>query len=461
METSAAPRIGVPPLAGICTLKDAARPGYSVDQNVSRLLRYHWVLRRLGEHLITRIPGTPEWEVKCGFSYQQWLDGEHADGLRRRISELRSPAPRLDVAPASGLEAFVHELGAAADSAELLSGVCKVARPALIATLEQHLDRTNPLVDQPTCRLLRIIIAEQQQAVQWGVQALAALAAGDEAADRVRRWKDHLQHYLDAAGGIAGDSAPGTGAVPPPRVRDTQHDTIPRRDSRFQHSYDFDFPPHTVYNSAKASAAERNLALLCKRLLEMDVPEMMASFLMEDTEMPWEHHLAYRRQLWDEARHAMMGEAAFEAAGIDWTKIPLNVGFSLRLNRHANARERELMLYAIEQSLMPSETGKRFEYETAVEAGDALSATYHDYDWADEVLHAQTGRRWLRLAGLLGPDYMDVARAVHARTWRELDRYRTHTNGVNWWRTFVRQVLGFESALTEEDLGIPQILPTE
>jgi hypothetical protein len=32
---------------------------------------------------------------------------------------------------------------------------------------------------------------------------------------------------------------------------------------------------------------------------------------------------------------------------------------------------------------------------------------------------------------------------------------------VNWWRNFVRQVLGFESALPEEDLGEPQILPTE
>ena len=51
-----------------------------------------------------------------------------------------------------------------------------------------------------------------------------------------------------------------------------------------------------------------------------------------------------------------------------------------------------MMLFAIEQSLMPAETGKRYEYETAVAAGDELSAHFHDYDWYDKVLHAQIGR---------------------------------------------------------------------
>ena len=69
-----------------------------------------------------------------------------------------------------------------------------------------------------------------------------------------------------------------------------------------------------------ASAEERNLALLCKRTLEMDVPEMMASIMMERTDQPWEFHRDYSRQLWDEARHAMMGSVAFEARGVDWTR---------------------------------------------------------------------------------------------------------------------------------------------
>ena len=45
------------------------------------------------------------------------------------------------------------------------------------------------------------------------------------------------------------------------------------------------------------------------------------------------------------------------------------------------------MLYFIEQGLMPK-TGKRYEWEVGVASGDPLSATFQDYDWADEVLHA-------------------------------------------------------------------------
>ena len=45
---------------------------------------------------------------------------------------------------------------------------------------------------------------------------------------------------------------------------------------------------------------------------------------------------------------------------------------------------------------MPRETGKRFEWEIAESYGDPFFIALQDYDWADEVLHAQIGRRWLR-----------------------------------------------------------------
>jgi hypothetical protein len=455
----AAPRIGIPPLAGICTLQEAARSGFDVAANVRRLLRYHWAERRLGEIILARIPATPEWEVKGAFALHQWLDAEHADALRRRIGELRQPMPRTDVPPEPGLEAFLRELESATDTAELLAGVYAVGRTELIAAYHGHLAATNPLVDHPTCRMLRLILPDLEQATHWGASALSALLPSNAERERIGSWQTHLRQYLAAAGGIAGDAHATHAALPASRAAgNTKPDMTPRRDERFHDSYDFDFPPHVIYNLEHIPAAERNLALLCKRLLEMDVPEMMASFLAEDRDMPWEHQLAYRRQLWDEARHSMMGEAAFEAAGIDWTAIPLNVGFSLRLNRHATARERELLLFAIEQSLMPGDVGKRSEYETAVAAGDALSALFHDYDWADEVLHAQIGRNWLKVAGMLGPDVFERGRAVHERTWRELDQYRTQDAPADWWRPFVRRVLGVESAVRDEDLHDPQVV---
>jgi hypothetical protein len=230
------------------------------------------------------------------------------------------------------------------------------------------------------------------------------------------------------------------------------------RDNRFSGQYNFNFPPHLVYNAPGIPADERNLALLCKRTLEMDVPEMMASFLFERTDQPWSFYYDYSRQLWDEARHAMLGTVGLEARGIDWKRIPLNVGFSLRLNLHATPLERQILLYAIEQSLMPGETGKRFEYETAKEAADELSAHFHDYDWADEVLHAQIGRRALAREGITQQEAIERAKEIHEQTWAALAQYADREPQLDWWPEFVRDALGKESAAKNADLGDLKIL---
>jgi hypothetical protein len=437
---------GLPELAGVATYAEAARIGFSVDENVRRLLRFHWIERRLMGILIAHLTSEPVWEVKCALALHQWQSAEHVDALRRRIMEMRNPAPRLDSLPehdptAAALDAFLVQVDAARDTDELLAGVYSVVYPALADAYRDHMDRTNPLVDHPTRRILSFASIDIDAALTWAAKRAASESARD--------WANHLEVYLAAAGGIAGDRpAPAvdlTRYPPRPVVRDFH----PRRDERFHGRYNFEFAPHLVYSMPDVPADERNLALLCKRTLEMDVPEMMASFMTERADQPWEFYRDYSRQLWDEARHAMMGSVAFEARGVDWRKeIPLNISFALRLNLHATPVERQMMLYAIEQSLMPGETGKRYEHETAVAAGDALSAHFHDYDWADEVLHAQIGKRVLKREGISSDEARERAKAIHAKTWAALEQYRNRDEQDDWWPAFVRRVLGKDTAAT-------------
>jgi hypothetical protein len=436
----------IPELAGLSTYEDAARIGYSVDDNVARLLRYHWTERRLMAVLIAHLTAEPVWEVKCALALHQWQCAEHVSALRARITEMRHPVPPLDVAPDEALDGFLTELLYSASTTELLAGIYDVAYPALADAYRGHMLRTNPLVDHPTRRLLKLALADTDDAISWGRRALDAVGRADaRARHEGNAWSAHLRALLGAAGGIAGDT-PAPNAVSAEPLRSTRAfvpDFHPRRDERFTGSYNFEFPPHLVYNAPGVEDDERNLALLCKRALEMDVPEMMASFITERASQPWEFHHDYSRQLWDEARHAMMGTVAFEARGVDWKReLPLNVSFALRLNLHATPLERQVILYAIEQSLMPAETGKRFEYETAKAAGDELSAHFHDYDWADEVLHAQIGRRMLRRDGITREEAIERAGAIHEKSWAALEPYRALAPQVNWWPEFVRRVLG-------------------
>lgn len=457
---SAIPSIGIPELAGVATYEQAARIGLSVDENVSRLLRYHWVERALMTAMLAHLPSTPEWEVKCALALHQWEASLRIDGLRRRIGEMRNPVPRLEEPPDAALDAFAAELMCARDAVELVAGLYRVVLPALVRAYEDHLAFSNPIADHPTVHLLRPAIGPIRDAVAWGRAAFDALAADEESRTRAAEWIGHLERCLAAAGNVAGPTPPAAeGRLPDQRAATGGRlDMRPRRDDRFHGQHNFEFPPHVVYNMSSVPADERNLALLCKRTLEMDVPEMMASFLVERRAEPWEFYRDYSRQLWDEARHAMMGTVAFEARGVDWSVIPLNVGFALRLNLHASPLDRQVILYGIEQSLMPSEGGKRFERQTAEDARDALSAHFHDYDWADEVLHAQIGRRQLKREGIDARAAVARAHEIHAATWAALDGYKTLDEQRNWWPDFVRNVLGKESAVRAVELGEARIL---
>jgi hypothetical protein len=178
-----------------------------------------------------------------------------------------------------------------------------------------------------------------------------------------------------------------------------------------------------------------------KRLREIDVPEMMASILAETPGKPWDYTVDMTRQLWDEARHAMMGEVGFVQAGIDWQKfVRVNFTWSLALNTQLTPIERHAVLYFIEQGLMPK-TGKRFEWEVGIASGDAFSAMIQDYDWADEVLHARIGRDWYVKAmgdAKKATAYGDACWSKVLIDWKS---YRENglTGHENWWPALYRE----------------------
>jgi hypothetical protein len=153
----------------------------------------------------------------------------------------------------------------------------------------------------------------------------------------------------------------------------------------------------------------------------------------------------------------MMGAIYFEHHGIDWRKmVGLHIGFSLRLNQQLTPLEAHAILYTIEQSLMPAKTGKRFEWEVSKEADDPLATVFQDYDWADEVLHTQIGRRWLlpRLGGSR-EDVVALAQSKTSSYAADLAAFGKNTPQVNWWPEFVRKVLKQEPTPIEEYEAVP------
>jgi hypothetical protein len=217
-------------------------------------------------------------------------------------------------------------------------------------------------------------------------------------------------------------------------------DTVPKRDERFIDIYNFAAKYDEYYRDESRPYDERVYALVYKRLREMDVPEWMGPILYKTKGKPWEYYVDVSRQLWDEARHAMMGEIALYRDGIPFYAYPIEIKTSVLLNETATPFEAHVALYITEQGLMPRETGKKFEWVIAKNRGDELLANFQDYDWADEVLHTQIGRRWLM------PHFKDLeearalARTVGAKLVEPYQKLVPLSTQENWWPQFLEEV---------------------
>src|SRR5438876_3595895 len=129
---------GLPQLAGLCTVEEAARPGLAVEECVRRLKRFHYAFKRLHHILTARITAEPIYELKTGFAHHAYLCAEHVQALRVRIGEMREPPLGLEDVPHPALEAFFDEILAAPTTEDLIYGVYQMALHYLITDIEVY-----------------------------------------------------------------------------------------------------------------------------------------------------------------------------------------------------------------------------------------------------------------------------------------------------------------------------------
>jgi len=429
----------IPSLAGICDMKDAMKPGLSVEQSVARLKRFHYAFKRLHGIFIARLTSEPIYELKMAFSLHAHICAEHVTALRKRVGEMREPPLGLEEVPHPALEIFFDEILASPTTDELLRSLYSVALHQLGIGLRAFMSESNPLADYPSIRLCRIAESERSDISRFASTMFSKVRPPFKSLTDERT--KYFFACLNSAGGLAGHLQPAIGnpqsEVPPRRYSATpyKYDPVPRRDERFPDPYNMAVNAEAFLYDPAFPPQPKTLMMFYKRLREIDVPEMMASIIAQTPDKPWDYYRDMTRQLWDEARHAMMGEVGFASLNIDWAKnVMVNFTWSLALNTQLTPIERHAVLYFIEQGLMPR-TGKRFEWETALAAGSPLSALFQDYDWADEVLHARIGRDWYL------KEFSEAKKAVEYgdQCWSKVlmnwEAWRTEgkTAHRNWW----------------------------
>jgi uncharacterized ferritin-like protein (DUF455 family) len=109
-------------------------------------------------------------------------------------------------------------------------------------------------------------------------------------------------------------------------------------------------------------------------------------------ELGWEFTSDAARWLYDESRHMLMGKERLVRWGFEPAQIPLG-GYIYEACTGRDPLYRLGMLGYFETKNIGR---KRERAQAFHDMGDATSETDMEFDWADETLHAEYGRRWLR-----------------------------------------------------------------
>lgn len=426
---------GLPELVGLHTMKESMEKGLTVAESVTRLKRYHWAAKRLSLIFTGRITSMPVYELKMAFGLHAHYLAEHVEPFFNRVREMREPPYGMDKTPHEAMDILLDELQSAPDMA-FVYGVYEVVIPAFVEALKDHISLNNKLFDHPTYRVCRFAMLEIRDIAEYGARAVAALIADTER-ENYSGWIRLLHQCIEAMGGFEGKPR-ATG------IKVERHfskdpfvfQEIPRRDARFKDLYNMGVNAEAFLLNKGIDALPKTLMLYFKRMREIDVPEMMASIISQTPGKPWSYYRDMIRQLWDETRHAMMGEVGFTSLDIPWQDIPFNFTWSYLLNTKMTPLERHAILFFIEQGLMPAKTGKQYEWEVAVKTTNRLTELIQDYDWADEVLHARIGRDWLvsELGGQ--PEAMEFGNKAWSKALADsFEKFEDQglTQHRNWW----------------------------
>ncbi|TDG00821.1 hypothetical protein [Paenibacillus piri] len=393
---------------------------YGVEKNAKVLQRYRYIHESLLRIAAGHLPAREDWNLKAALARHLYEDAEAADLLRKRITELRTSPAVLNHEPDAALSLLMEELIQARSDLELTAGIYKVIKPAMLRVYKKHIAATQQIVDQPTIRILRTLILDLEGQIAWGKQMIYELENNGFSIEDADPFAAKLTEFLGIAGDIDGLQQKST-SLP---VRWRSHETykLPLQSVRDPRKMGpATWARTSVANPPDDPVLKSLYAKMRVRQEEMTAAELIAGVLFSQKNMPWEFYKDLARHLWDEVRHAMFGQAALEAEGLDWMSRPQYTSdYDVNAPKIPGAQYAWLSI-GIEEGAM-KRPGKVGEYEFCRdEAKHPLMTQFQDYDWADEVVHAHLGRKWS--PDLIGEDIAfvrEVAKKELEQFWHEV-----------------------------------------
>jgi hypothetical protein len=331
------------------------------------LTRFHYLSRAIALACGGWIAGTPKLETKAALARVAWQQTLAGDAFRERVFELRYPNRFLEEGSDAPLirvyEAAIDAPGSDAFRAALVDSLL----PDYAQRLGSFLAQTDELDDGPTVRIVQQALLDvEEQGVLLG----------------------------HGPGSDPWASALGTGLEqlePPPGTPFRLAEDPARDDAYFCSS--FYWPDAIVPGYPYGEGVALQVRSAVSHLNEVWAVDTAGAILHGlAPELGWEWIRDAGRWTYDEARHMLMGKRRLEAWGLPSSQIPLG-GYIYEACAGQDPLYRLGMLGYFETKNI----GRKRERAAAFHAmGDTTSETDMEFDWADETLHAEYGRRWLK-----------------------------------------------------------------
>jgi Protein of unknown function (DUF455) len=358
---------------------EALKRGYDVDENAIRFSNYFHVLRELVHLSCGWLPLAADFDTKYRLGDHIHDDARAISRVKRRLYELRHPS-EYPGAPGLELTALLDRLNDAATSDEYVRVAYGEAKPALLRAIRVHLERLDPVSDEPSLRLLTKLASRQER---------------------------HLEELEGAArSGAVEEVATGDlGALPielkaePRELAALAPLDVPARDEFVEVSEGGDpylrdelYVNDPELNHVPVEAEEQRHFFHALMDAELTAAELMARNSHEYPDMPWDFHVDMARQVWDEMRHAKVHHLLMPSElGCRWGDYPVTFSYLQSIYAHDLLGRLALFNSTSEQKAMWRHSHRR---AVLMERGQEKVAMVFDYLLADEVPHVHNGVRW-------------------------------------------------------------------
>lgn len=362
----------------------------SLEESKSYLKVMQAIKRTALIHLAGLVPAVSDWRLKKLTGYHLWIHSIHINQMRLRLKEMRV------LNPDKGLDAKIHDfdkfLKTAPHPSVLLQAIYGGLTHEMIEFHEKHVQQLLPVNDAPTLLMLRSIVSEEREMCREFMDLLEQSEEYEVELERhpwLVAFKTASRALLDELMLQTNQERSGN------RLDDliklgSNRDILPVAEAARPKG----FRKVDAFRPEKddRTREEEVIFQFTNYVQEMNAAETIGSILYELEDMPWEMVFDLSRHLWDEVRHATMGEVRLQELGISLEDIPHGtLGYGSRQKLDPVIRFAQLTL-VIEADSFPI---KRKRHQGHIEAEDFLSAQALIYDMTDETMHVHYGQKWV------------------------------------------------------------------